>query len=136
MGERVGGIFLSTPVVEKEVVEISTFHLEGEAYDWWSNHLSHAREENFANFIQGLNQTFYGEREKEEKATPPLEEACDNVVTLIEEQPHVSIVGATNTLEEGTLAALQEVPNAHQGMKRFHNLLLQQILLINVEIFF
>ena len=28
-------------------------------------------------------------------------------------------LGQPNTLEEGTLAALQEVPNAHQGMKRF-----------------
>ena len=37
----------------------------------------------------------------------------------MEEQPHASTVGAANTLEEGTLAALQEVPNSHQGMKRF-----------------
>lgn len=37
----------------------------------------------------------------------------------MEKQPHASTVGATNTFEEGTLVALQEVPNAHQGMKRF-----------------
>ena len=74
---------------------------------------------NFADFIQGLIKTFDGERAKEEKPTPPPEETCDNVVTLIEEHPHASIVGAANTLEEGTLVALQEVPNAHQGMKIF-----------------
>ena len=37
----------------------------------------------------------------------------------MEEQPHASTVGATNTLEEETLAALQEVPKYHQGMKIF-----------------
>ena len=51
---------------------------------------------------------------QEEEITSPLEEACDNVVPLMEEQPHASTVGATNTFEEGTLVALQEVPNAHQ----------------------
>ena len=71
----------------------------------------------FAEFTQRLIQN--GERAKKGKITSPLEEACDNAVTLMEEQPHASIVGAANTFEEGTLAALQEVPNAHQGMKRF-----------------
>ena len=37
----------------------------------------------------------------------------------MEEQPHALTIGAANTLEEGTLAALQEVPKSHQGMKRF-----------------
>ena len=106
-------------VVEKEAVEISALHLEGEAYDWWGNHLSHAREKTIANFIQGLIKTIDGERAKEEKATPPLEETSDNVVTLMEEHPHASKFGAANTLEEGTLATLQEAPNAHQGMKGF-----------------
>ena len=31
------------PVVEREVVEIATLHLEGEANVWWFNHLSHSR---------------------------------------------------------------------------------------------
>ena len=55
----------------------------------------------------------------QEEITSPLEEACDNVVPLMEEQPHESTVGASNTFEEGTLAALQEVPNAHQDTKIF-----------------
>ena len=68
--------------------------------------MSHGRERNFANFIQGLVKTFDGERKKEGESTPPLEEPCDNVVTLIEEQPHASTVGVAKTLEEGTLIAL------------------------------
>ena len=51
--------------------------------------------------------------------SPPLEDFGPNVVTLMEEQPHESTVGAANTLEEGTLAALQEIPKSHQGMKEF-----------------
>ena len=45
--------------------------------------------------------------------------AYDNAIILMEEHPHASTVGAANTFEEGTLVALQEVPNAHQGMKIF-----------------
>ena len=56
---------------------------------------------------------------REEEITSPLEEACEKAVTLMEEQPHASTVGAANTFEDGTLVALQEVPNAHQGMKIF-----------------
>ena len=72
----------------------------------------HERVENFAEFTQGLIQTFDGEREKKEEITSPLEEACDNVVPLMEEKSQALTVGATNTFEEGTLVALQEVPNA------------------------
>ena len=56
--------FFLHPVIEKESVEISALHLEGEAYDWWCSHLSHARVESFADFTQGLIQTFDGERAK------------------------------------------------------------------------
>ena len=68
--------------------------------------------ETFVEFTQGLIQTFDGERAKKVEITSPLEEACDNVVPLMEEQPHASIVGEAKTFEEGTLVALQEVPNA------------------------
>ena len=37
----------------------------------------------------------------------------------MEEQRHASTIGTTNTLEEGTLVALQEVPDAPQVMKIF-----------------
>ena len=39
----------------------------------------------------------------QEEITSPREEACDNVVTLMEEQPHALTVGAANTFEDGTL---------------------------------
>ena len=116
---KLKAFFLLHPVAGKEAVEISALHLEGEAYDWWCSHLSHARVETFAEFTQGLIQTFDGERAKKEEITSPLEEACDNTVTLMEKQPHASTVGAANNFEEGTLAALQEVPNAYQDMKIF-----------------
>ena len=109
--------FLLHPVASKEAVEISALHLEGEAYDWWCSHLSHARVKTFAEFTQSLVQIFDGERTKEEEITSPFEEACDNTVPLMEEQPHASKFRAANTLEEGILAALQEVPKHHQGMK-------------------
>ena len=81
---KLEAFFLLHPIVEKEVVEISVLHLDGEAYIWCFSHLSHARVQTFAEFTQGLIQT-YGERENNEEITSPLEEACDNTVTLIEE---------------------------------------------------
>ena len=105
---KLEAFFLLHPVAGKEAVEISALHLEGEAYVWWCSHLSHARVKNFVEFTQRLIQTFDGEREKKENATSPLEEACDNAVTLMEKQLHASTVGAANTFEEGTLVALQK----------------------------
>ena len=40
---KLEAFFLLHPVARKEAVEISALHLEGEAYDWWCSHLSHAR---------------------------------------------------------------------------------------------
>ena len=77
--------FLLNLVVEEEVVEISVLHLEVGVYDWWFSHLSHARVKNFVEFTQRLIKTFDGERTKKGKLTPPLEEPCNNVVTLMEE---------------------------------------------------
>ena len=37
----------------------------------------------------------------------------------MEEQRHASTFVVANTLEEGTLTTLQEVPRDHQGLKRF-----------------
>ena len=115
---KLEAFFLLHPIVEEEAVEISVLHLEGEAYVWWCSHLIHARVKTFAEFTQRLIKTFDGERTKEEKLTP-LEELCPNAVTLMEEWPHASTVGAANTLEEGALSDLQEVPKYHQGMKIF-----------------
>ena len=50
---KLEAFFLLHPIAGKEAVEILALYLEGEAHDWWSIHLSHAREETFANFIQG-----------------------------------------------------------------------------------
>ena len=88
---KLEAFFLLHPMAGKEAVEISALHLEGEAYDLWCSHLSHARVKNFAEFTQRLIQTFDGERPKKEEITSPLEEACDNTVPLMEEQPHASI---------------------------------------------
>ena len=82
---KLEAFFLLHPIAGKEAVEILALHLEGEAYDWWCSHLSHARVETFAEFTQGLIQTFDGGRAKREEITSPLEEACDNVVTPMEE---------------------------------------------------
>ena len=117
MKELVAFFFLH-PVVEKEVVEISALHLEGEAYVWWCSHLSHKRLKTFSELTQRLIKNFDVEGTKEENLTP-LEELCPKTITLMEEQPHASTVGAAKNLEEGILAALQEVPRDHQGMKIF-----------------
>ena len=66
---KLEAFFLLHPVAGKEAVEILALHLEGEAYDWWCNHFSHARVENFADFTQGSIQTFDGERAKKEEIT-------------------------------------------------------------------
>ena len=61
---KLEAFFLLHPVAGKEAIEISALHLEGEAYDRWCSHLSHARVNTFAYFTQRLIQTFDGEREK------------------------------------------------------------------------
>ena len=77
--------FLLHPIARKEAVEISALHLEGEAYDWWCSHLSHARVKTFVEFTQRLIQTFDGERTKNKKLTPPWEEDCTNAAIALEE---------------------------------------------------
>ena len=47
--------------------------------------MSHEGVKPFENFIQGLIKTFDDEGAKKEKITSPLEEPCDNDVTLMEE---------------------------------------------------
>ena len=54
--------FLLHPVVEKEVVEMSVLHLEGEAHIWWFSHLSHARVSTLAKFSQNLIKKFDNRR--------------------------------------------------------------------------
>ena len=65
-------------------------------------------------------QTFDGERTKEEKAIPPWEENCTNVVIALGGQPFTSMEEATIALEETTNASIQEEnPKFHQGMNEF-----------------
>ena len=116
---KLEAFFLIHPVVEKEAVEISALHLGGEAHIWWFNHLSHARVSTLAEFSQKLIKKFDRRRSGKEESSPPLEESWTNTITLMEEQPHTSVVGAANTFEDGTLATLQEIPKSHQGMKIF-----------------
>ena len=52
------------------------------------------------------------------------EETCTSIDASIEHHPSSSIVGEVITLEEGTLVAVQDVPNIYQGMHIFHFLLL------------
>ena len=78
---KLEAFFLLHTVAGKEVVEILALHLEGEAYVWWCNHLSHARVKNFVEFTQRLIKTFDGGRTKEEKLTPPFEELGDNAIS-------------------------------------------------------
>ena len=73
----------------------------------------------FVEFTQRLIRKFGKEKSEEEKPLPPPEETCTNVDTTMEEQPSSSIIGRVYTLEEGTLAALQEVTKHHQGMQIF-----------------
>ena len=103
---KLEAFFLLHPLVGEEAIEVSALHLEGGAYVWWFSHLSNARVKFFAKFTQRLIKTFDGEGKKEENLTPPLEEPCTNVFTLMEEKPHASTVWGANTLEEGTLSAL------------------------------
>ena len=79
---KLEAFFLLHPVAGKEAIEISTLHLEGEAYVWWCIHLSHARVKTFSEFTQRLIQNFDRERTKEEELTP-LEELCPNTITLM-----------------------------------------------------
>ena len=44
----------------------------------------------------------------------------------MEDQPSSSAFGGANTLEEGTLAALQDVPKFDQGMPKFPSLIISE----------
>ena len=46
------------PVSKREVVDIVALHLEGEAGDWWFNHLSHMKVFAYADFFQRLKKKF------------------------------------------------------------------------------
>ena len=86
---KLDAFFLLHPVVEREVVEITVLHLEGEANTWWFNHLSHARVSTLVEFSQILIRIF---GKGEEKLSPPVEEACTSVVVPMEEKPSYSVV--------------------------------------------
>ena len=56
--EELATFFLQYPVAVRETVDIVVLHLEGEARDWLSSHLSHMRVSSYADFIQRLNKKF------------------------------------------------------------------------------
>ena len=62
---------------------------------------------------------FDEEKSEREEPSPPLEETYISAVITLEEQPSTSSIGGANTVEEITLAAMQGVPKAHQGMIEF-----------------
>lgn len=116
---KLDAFFLLHPVVEREVVEISALHLEGKEITWWFGHLSHERVTTFADFTQRVRKIFYKEKAKGEEPSPPLEVTCTSTDATREEHPLSLAVGGANTLEGGTLAAIQDVPKFHQGMPKF-----------------
>ena len=82
LGNEARGFLPTTPVVEREVVEIAVLHLEGEANTWWFSHLNHAKVSTLVEFSQRLIRKF---GKKEEKPSPPVEEACTSAVVTMEE---------------------------------------------------
>ena len=57
-GKNLDAFFLLHPVIEKEAIEIAALHLQGEAHNWWFNHLDHASVTAYADFIQRLIKNF------------------------------------------------------------------------------
>ena len=116
--------FLLHPVAEREAVEIAAMYLEGEARTWWFSHVIHARVSNFSDFTQKVIKRFDKEKSKEEKPSPPWEEAYTSAIITMEEQPSSSAVGEANTWEEETLVAMQETSKCHKGMPKFPSLII------------
>ena len=116
---KLDAFFLLHQVEEREAMEIAALHLEGKKKILWFSHLSHARVTDFANFTQRVIKKFGKKKSKEEESSPPLEETCTSADTTMEEQPSSLAIGGANTLEEGTLAVIQDVPKFHQGMPNF-----------------
>ena len=81
--------------------------------------MSHTRVTSFYEFTQELIRTFDRGRSEENRPTPPWEGASTSAAIALREQPSTLAVGSTNILERGTLAAIEDVPKAYQGMHKF-----------------
>ena len=102
--KKLEAFFLLHPVVDREAIEITALHLEGEAKNLWISHVSHTRVSALVKFSQRLIGRF-GKRREE--PSPPVDEACTSTAETMEEKPSSSTVWEANTYEEETLAALQ-----------------------------
>ena len=80
--KKIEAFFLLHLVLDKEVVEITVLHLEGEAKNRWISLLSHTRVSTLVEFSQRLIRRF-GKRREE--PSPPEDRACTIVVETMEE---------------------------------------------------
>ena len=119
--KKLEAFFLLNPVIDKEAVEITALHLEGEANNWCIIHLSHARVSTLADFSQRMIRRF-GKRG--EDPSPLVDGACNNIVKTMEEHPSSSITWEANAYEEETLAALQGASTFHQGVIKYPSLII------------
>ena len=60
-----------------------------------------------------------GRKSEERQPTPPWEEASTSAAIALREQPSTPVVGSTNILKIGPLAAIEDFPNTHKGMHKF-----------------
>ena len=58
MRKELDALFRLHPVAEKEVVQIATLHLHGEANDWWFGPMEHAKVNKYSNFFLKLRNKF------------------------------------------------------------------------------
>ena len=80
--EELFTFFLKYPISEREAVEFVALHLEGEASDWWFNHLSHMKVYAYEDFILRLKKKF-GRKKPETShiVTSPI------IVEIVHEEP-------------------------------------------------
>ena len=50
----------------------------------------------------------------------------------MEGRPSIVVVGSANTMEEGTLGAIQDVPGTHQGMHGFSFVIFSRNIMVNL----
>ena len=95
------------PLAKKEVVQIVTLHLLGEAKDLWFGHMEHAKVTKYSDFFHKLRKEFYGRKpEMCHKVTFPKEEDV-NLVTLDKDSLHSPPATEVLTSREETLTNFQ-----------------------------
>ena len=62
--KKLEAFFLLHPVVDRDAIEITVLHLEGEAKDCWISHLSHTRFSTLVDFSQRFVGRFGKRREE------------------------------------------------------------------------